>query len=79
MHIFQMTSGFKIPNTSRNTRWNCNFSLPLKKFTSQASPDPNSTYQGKVAKNSGRQRVEFRMGHLFDLLSFITQEREAGF
>ena len=24
------TSGFKRPNISRNTRWNCNFSLPLK-------------------------------------------------
>ena len=30
-------------------------------------------------KNSGRQHVEFRMGHLFDIVSFITQERGAGF
>ena len=30
MHIFHTTSGFKRPNISRNTRWNCNFSLPFK-------------------------------------------------
>ena len=30
MHIFHATSGFKRPNISRNTRWNCNFSLPFK-------------------------------------------------
>ena len=32
MDIFHTTSGFKRPNISRNTRWNCNFSLPLKKL-----------------------------------------------
>ena len=30
MYIFHTTSGFNRPNISRNTRWNCNFSLPLK-------------------------------------------------
>ena len=30
MHIFHMTSGFRRPNISRNTRWNCNFFLPFK-------------------------------------------------
>ena len=30
MYIFHTTSGFKRPNISRNTRWNCNFSLPFK-------------------------------------------------
>ena len=30
MRIFHMTSDFKIPNILRNTRWNCNFSLPLQ-------------------------------------------------
>ena len=30
MHIFQTTSGFKTPNISKNTRWNCNISLPSK-------------------------------------------------
>ena len=30
MHIFHTTLGFKIPDISRNTRWNCNFSLPFK-------------------------------------------------
>ena len=30
MYVFHMTPGFKRPNISRNTRWNCNFSLPLK-------------------------------------------------
>ena len=30
MHIFHMTSGFKIPNMSRNTRWSCNLSLLFK-------------------------------------------------
>ena len=30
MDIFHTTSGFKKPNISRNTRWNCNFSLPFK-------------------------------------------------
>ena len=30
MHIFQTTSGYKRPYISRNTRWNCNFSLPFK-------------------------------------------------
>ena len=33
MHIFHITSGFKRPNISRNTRWNCNFSLPFKNKT----------------------------------------------
>ena len=32
MHIFHSTSGFKGPNISRNTRCNCNFSLPFKKL-----------------------------------------------
>ena len=30
MHIFHTTSGFKRPNISRNTRWNCNFPLPFQ-------------------------------------------------
>ena len=30
MHMFDTTSGFKKPNISRKTRWNCNFSLPFK-------------------------------------------------
>ena len=30
MHNLHTTSGFKRPNISRNTRWNCNFSLPFK-------------------------------------------------
>ena len=30
MHIFHTTSGFKRRNVSRNTSWNCNFSLPFK-------------------------------------------------
>ena len=30
MHIFHTASGYKRPNVSRNTRWNCNFSLPFK-------------------------------------------------
>ena len=30
MHIFHTTSAFERPNISRNTFWNCNFSLPFK-------------------------------------------------
>ena len=30
MHIFHMTLGYKRSNISRNTCWNCNFSLPFK-------------------------------------------------
>ena len=30
MLIFHTTSGFKRPNMSRNTRWNCNVSLLFK-------------------------------------------------
>ena len=30
MHIFHTTLGFKRPNISKNTHWNCNFSLPFK-------------------------------------------------
>ena len=30
MHIFHTTSGIKGPNISRNTRWNCNFSLSFQ-------------------------------------------------
>ena len=30
MYIFHTTSGFKRQNISRDTRWNCNFSLPSK-------------------------------------------------
>ena len=35
MHIFHTTSGFKKPNISRNTRWNCNFSLPFRNLPLQ--------------------------------------------
>ena len=44
MHLYHMTSGFKTPNIARNTRWNCNFSLPFKNLPlMQASSDANST------------------------------------
>ena len=33
MHIFHTTSGFKRANISRNTGWNCNFSLPFKNLS----------------------------------------------
>ena len=42
MHIFHTTSGFKRPNISRNTRWNCNVSLPFKNLPLKLR-DPNST------------------------------------
>ena len=53
MHIFHTTSGFKRPNISINTRWNCNFSLPLKNLslklhviqTKLQKPGRNSLYQ----------------------------------
>ena len=52
MHIFYTTSGFKRPNISRNTRWNGNFSLPLKNLslklhliqTKLQKPGRNSLY-----------------------------------
>ena len=49
MHIFHTTSGFKRPNISRNTRWNCNFAF--QKFTSQASRDPNSTPKARTKQS----------------------------
>ena len=53
MHIFHITSGFKRPNISRNTRWNCNISLPFKNLslklhviqTKLHKPGRNSPYQ----------------------------------
>ena len=49
MYIFHRTSGFERPNISRNTRWNCNFSLPfknlpLKLYVIQTSLGRNSLY-----------------------------------
>ena len=51
IYIFHTTSSFKRPNISRNTRWNCNFCLPLKNFTSQASLDPNSTSKARTKQS----------------------------
>ena len=52
VHIFHTTSGFKRPNISRNTRWNCNFSLSFKNLplkchliqTSLQKPGRNSLH-----------------------------------
>ena len=57
MHIFHTTSGFKKPNISRNTRWNCNFSLPFKSL-----PLKLHVIQTPLSKTRAKQsilRLEF--------------------
>ena len=51
MHIFHTTSGFKRPNVSRNTRRNCNFSLPFKNLPLKLHVDPTSILK-TIAKHS---------------------------